>query len=154
MKMNDRGSSFLFSNEDRSGVARPSAICWVDDELQLSQIDPRAREIGPRQLLIPLIVHQDSHQLAGCNFSNHFSVHPANRIQLAWPIGRIVGPPQPGRFVLFPFRGHDKSEFRRTPLHCAFLFLCRHKRNAENRYSRTKVQRASGWLNRRDIQSR
>ncbi len=75
---------------------------------------------------IRLMPDEQPDVFVGGNFPRHLAIDPLNNLDFAGPIFCVMRPAQPGRFMLFPFGGHDKAGFGGLAalaiLHCGIKF--------------------------------
>jgi hypothetical protein len=114
----------------------------MHDELNPLQITTRTLEIVPGKLFLGLVPDENTNHFAGRDFSHHLAIDPADGVEFTRPIGRIVGPAEPGRLVRFPFRRHGVAEFGGRRLSGGRGF--RHRKFAEDSGSSAIVHRAIG----------
>src|SRR5438105_60128 len=82
----------------------------MDDEFDAAEPDACALKIGARKFFLASVVDQNADNFSHGDLAHHLAVNPADSIQLTRPIAGIMRPGQPCRLMLFPFRGHGKSE--------------------------------------------
>ena len=99
-------------HENRTGIARPSAIGGKFEELHARRIHTHAFEHATRARFMLFRIHQDANCFAFGEMADNFTVDPVNRLDFTGPVGGIVRPADPGGLVRFPFGGHVESAGR------------------------------------------
>src|SRR5689334_18578905 len=82
----------------------------MNHELKVSKIGARTTEISAREFFIGLAVYEYPDNFTNGNFAHDLAVNPSDGVDFAGPIGCIMRPTEPRRFVLLPFRRHRKTK--------------------------------------------
>ncbi len=109
-----RVSSFEFSlEEDGAGVAGPDAVGGLGVEGDVGEVGVVAfKNFGDifRKAVAFGRLHKDVHAFGLREEADDLRVDPGDGFELVGPILVVVGPGDPCRFMLGPFRGHGVAE--------------------------------------------
>ena len=118
MEMHDGGFGFPRSasrvarHKYRTAVASPAAVRGMDNKLDVLEIRGGASQIAARQFFLGFVANENADEFAFSDFSDHFSIHPANRVNFSRPVRFIMRPSEPGSLMSRPLGRHRKAKFR------------------------------------------
>src|SRR3954468_22225668 len=96
----------------RRRVPEPHPVVGYEMNGVTALIDSVRAEQRARVLGDSGIMTKNLHSLVGAECADDLRIDPWNRRKLSRPIGLVVWPREPGRFVSFPLRGHAPAERR------------------------------------------
>jgi hypothetical protein len=82
----------------------------MDDKFDPLHANSRPAQIIPGDFLLGPMVDQYANGFPQRDLARHLAINPADGVQLARPIRRVVRPAQPSGFMLFPFCWHREAE--------------------------------------------
>ena len=102
----------MAAHADGAGVAHPAAIGGDAEEIDGAQIYAGFFQDVARIGFRGAILDEEKNTFDASEMTHYLRIGPGNGGKFTRPVGFLVGPAEPSRFVMLPFGGHPETTFK------------------------------------------